>query len=703
MKRLITFVLLIIGTAVPLRAADLQILGGYLDVGTANGRLFLVGDRQFTFRGHVANIAGIFKPGDCNSGGVVCTPGAVIQLDAAWSGLDLPGDATLDGNTYPNVGSGTSSSSMEVLFSGSAVLPALGPASTTVSVPFALSGRFSHPGGMETLHGLGTATLFLSPHPLIPGVWHVDRVLYRLASTLLPPPWGSTDIGVVGTIGFTGYVDGTFYVQGDGGDIWSTADAFRFVYQPVAGDADIIARVTDEQAADPFAKAGVMFRQSLDPSSLQVILDRKPSGALEFMTRLSTGDSTTYITGASSATPTWLRITRSGSQFTAFQSADGTTWSEVGSISVPSAGFNLLAGLAVTSHDSTVLNTSVFDQVTVTMPVSVHNLLQSGDFEDYVPPTLGPPGWMSDSLRRQVPAKSETHQPHSGRQNGACWTPEFLDCGLFQEVIAPVTGAYTLRLFAAADRPGGLVGASLNGQTATLQEVTVRNFGDYAEYTMPFSAHVGDAIAVWMYSPPTPGYVVIDDVSLTLDQPIAITQGTWTIGLPGSALGQFRLAGTDVQINGTYDGGFVEPFTDCSTETPCVAGQLVALRSGFENQTVQTIESFARGSAMVGGVPYPFLEFGGALVLAGQTVAIPTPMGTDFPELVEVRAPFTFSGDLRGFEVIDPAGGVPFRDPHLKFDLPMTGHGTATLGLLTAPSSPGPVLTFYRLTYTFEP
>jgi len=152
---------------------------------------------------------------------------------------------------------------------------------------------------------------------------------------------------------------------------------------------------------------------------------------------------------------------------------------------------------------------------------SVQNLLQSGDFEDYFPPTLGPPGWISDNTRRPVPAKSETNQPHSGQQNGACWTPEFLDCGLFQEVIAPATGAYTLRLFAAADRPGGLVGASLNGQAVTLQQVAVRNYGDYAEYTMPFSAHTGDAIAVWMYSPPTPGYVVIDDVSLTLDQPPA--------------------------------------------------------------------------------------------------------------------------------------------------------------------------------------
>jgi hypothetical protein len=213
---------------------------------------------------------------------------------------------------------------------------------------------------------------------------------------------------------------------------------------------------------------------------------------------------------------------------------------------------------------------------------------------------------------------------------------------------------------------------------------------------MPFNAQAGDTIRVWMYSPATPGYVVMDDVSLTLDQPIAITQGTWTIGPSGAGqLGRFTLADTDVQITGSYDGGIVEPLTDCSLETPCVGGQLVALRSFFENQTILTIASFARGIAVVGGVTHS-VELGGALVLAGQTVAIPRPMGTDYPEHVQVSTPFTFSGDLKGFEVL----GV--REPRLVFDLPMTGHGTATLELLTAPSPSGAVLNFLRLTYTFE-
>jgi hypothetical protein len=697
MKGLIAFVVsIVVSIAAPLRADEIHVTGGYLDVSVpaGNGQLFIFGERGFTFRANVAVFAGVFRPGDCNGSPPPCTPGAVVDLKATWSSGDLPGVATLDGITYPKVGGGFSDD-MTVLFSGSAVLPALGTASTTVSAPFLLSGRFSHTGGNETLHGIGTATLFLSPSTQIPGAWHVDRVVYRIAS-LLPPPWDSTDIGAVGVRGFAGYVDGTFYVEGNGADIWGTADAFRFVYQPVAGDADIIARVTHEEAADPFAKAGVMFRQSLDPSSLQVILDRKPSGELEFMARFSTGEITTYITGASSETPTWLRITRSGSQLTAFQSADGATWSEVGSISIASAEFQLFAGLAVTSHDNAMLNTSVFDHVTVTMPVSVHNLLQWGDFEEYFPPELGPPGWFSDNPLRQVAAKSEKNQPHSGTQNGACWTPEFLDCGVYQEKIAPATGGYTLRTFATADRPGGLVGVNVNGQAATSQDVAVRQFGDYAEYTMPFNAHAGDTIRVWMYSPPTPGYVVIDDVSLTLDRPIAITQGTWTIGPGGPGqFGRFTLAGTDVEITGSYDGGLVEPLADCSLDTGCLPGQLVALRSFFENQTFLDIASFARGGAVIGGVTHG-VDLGGDLVLAGQTVAIPTPTGTDFPEHVQVSAPFTFSGNLKGFETLG------LRDPRLVFDLPMSGHGTATLELLTAPRPSGPVLNFLRLTYTFE-
>jgi phosphatidylserine/phosphatidylglycerophosphate/cardiolipin synthase-like enzyme len=142
------------------------------------------------------------------------------------------------------------------------------------------------------------------------------------------------------------------------------------------------------------------------------------------------------------------------------------------------------------------------------------NLLQQPGFEGYNPPALGLPGWVSDSIRK-VAAKSETNQPHSGAKNGACWTPTSGDCGIYQEVTAPATGQYTLVFWATADRTGGWVGANVNGQNAAGNAVSARGFGNYAQYTMTFQAAAGSTIRVWMYSPSTPGYVVIDDVSLT--------------------------------------------------------------------------------------------------------------------------------------------------------------------------------------------
>jgi probable HAF family extracellular repeat protein len=148
------------------------------------------------------------------------------------------------------------------------------------------------------------------------------------------------------------------------------------------------------------------------------------------------------------------------------------------------------------------------------------NLLTEGGFEGYAPPALGSPGWLSDTIR-QIPAKSETNQPNTGSKNGACWATTNQDCGMYQEVKAPATGSYRLTFYANADRPGGLIGANIvnaNNATAASSHVAVRSFGYYGTaYVMTFPANAGDTIRVWMYSPATPGYVVIDDVSLILE------------------------------------------------------------------------------------------------------------------------------------------------------------------------------------------
>jgi hypothetical protein len=181
----------------------------------------------------------------------------------------------------------------------------------------------------------------------------------------LPSPWVSQDVGSVGVVGSASFANNTFTVSGAGGDIWDRTDAFRYVYQPLSGDGQIVARVTAIQNTNANAKAGVMLRETTAAGSAHVILDVKPGGGIEFMTRPTTGATTTFLAGGTQAVPAWLKLARSGSTVTASVSANGTAWTVIGSTQVSIAS-SALVGLAVTSHDTTKLNTSTFDSVAVT-------------------------------------------------------------------------------------------------------------------------------------------------------------------------------------------------------------------------------------------------------------------------------------------------------------------------------------------------
>ena len=119
----------------------------------------------------------------------------------------------------------------------------------------------------------------------------------------LPAPWSSQDVGAVGTPGSASYSNGTFTVRGAGANIWGTADSFRYVYQQANGNLQMWARITSMQNTNPNAKAGVMLRESLAPNSAHVVLNIKPNGGIEFMTRSSTGAQTSYIAGTASGLP----------------------------------------------------------------------------------------------------------------------------------------------------------------------------------------------------------------------------------------------------------------------------------------------------------------------------------------------------------------------------------------------------------------
>jgi hypothetical protein len=160
-------------------------------------------------------------------------------------------------------------------------------------------------------------------------------------------------------------------VRGAGGDIWGAADAFHFVYRPArTDDAQILARVDDLQNTNPFAKAGVMLRASLDPSAATVILDAKPNGEIEFMARSADGAQMSYIGGAFVTLPAWLRLTWQQPSSDpivsalAWVSQDGVSWSQiVGYAEFTYGASGIDAGATVTSHDASQLNTAHFQSL----------------------------------------------------------------------------------------------------------------------------------------------------------------------------------------------------------------------------------------------------------------------------------------------------------------------------------------------------
>ncbi|MDB6018213.1 MAG: hypothetical protein JWR19_2702 [Pedosphaera sp.] len=178
----------------------------------------------------------------------------------------------------------------------------------------------------------------------------------------LPSPWVDQDIGNVGVAGNASYSTGTFTIQASGDDIWNTADAFHFVFQPMNGDGQIVARVTNVQNTDGWAKAGVMIRETLTANSREVSMFMAASQGASFQRRVSTGGVSTDTTTTGVFAPYWVKLVRSGNTFTGYRSSDGNTWVLVGSDTV-AMGSAAYVGLAVTAHNNTVINTSALDNV----------------------------------------------------------------------------------------------------------------------------------------------------------------------------------------------------------------------------------------------------------------------------------------------------------------------------------------------------
>ena len=144
------------------------------------------------------------------------------------------------------------------------------------------------------------------------------------------------DIGDVGEAGSTALDDATgeYSVTGSGTDIFGTSDEFHYAHMAWSGDGEIIARVTDVAETNQHAKAGVMFRESLDADSAHAVMEIKASAGAEFQSRQQKGKKTSYNDTKGIKAPHFVRLVRRGNTFTGYRSTDGSKWVQHGSATI---------------------------------------------------------------------------------------------------------------------------------------------------------------------------------------------------------------------------------------------------------------------------------------------------------------------------------------------------------------------------------
>ncbi len=193
---------------------------------------------------------------------------------------------------------------------------------------------------------------------------------------------GHQDIGTPGNPGTAGnatFSNGTYTLTASGSDIWDTADHFHYLYEPLVGNGEIVARLVSSNAPDFWTKAGLMIRTDLSAGSANVImLDTPNTGHQEPVMQWrdtpgnGSGDTGNHGTGTTPNVPTpmWLRLVRSGNTFTGYWATDNNgvpgTWQLLGNdphnTTMPTTVY---VGLALTAHNNGAVATASFDHVQV--------------------------------------------------------------------------------------------------------------------------------------------------------------------------------------------------------------------------------------------------------------------------------------------------------------------------------------------------
>jgi F5/8 type C domain/Secretion system C-terminal sorting domain/PQQ-like domain len=179
----------------------------------------------------------------------------------------------------------------------------------------------------------------------------------------LPTRYYHADLGDIGLAGNAclDVATGIYTITGSGSGIGGLSDQFQYAFTNYLGDQQTSAEVLTQDAASPNDQAGVMMRDSLSITSRFMFVGLQSGGQILLVYRSTPGGTTNSVTLSGFSAPYYVKINKTGTQYAAFASSDGITWTAVGApVDLGFGSSSIYTGMAVSSSTNAVISTATF-------------------------------------------------------------------------------------------------------------------------------------------------------------------------------------------------------------------------------------------------------------------------------------------------------------------------------------------------------
>jgi glucose/arabinose dehydrogenase/mono/diheme cytochrome c family protein len=187
-------------------------------------------------------------------------------------------------------------------------------------------------------------------------------LLTRWLSTLPPAPWTPRNLGPAVHEGASSLEDNRWNIGGVGAGFTPAGDAYHQLTRAFTGSVRFSARLRATSGTHPDAFAGLILRGGSGSAAPFAAVGVNGAGVLTTAARPATNGALSAATQGTSVPEPWLALAREGETVTAWQSADGITWSAVATNTLPDAAPGEI-GFAAASGTPGDWNVAEFEQL----------------------------------------------------------------------------------------------------------------------------------------------------------------------------------------------------------------------------------------------------------------------------------------------------------------------------------------------------